>query len=144
MSSEGAKRFFYGWYIAGVCLLIYLFTNGMSIFVPQNLFPRFMETFAATEGQVSLTTGLMFGVTILLAPFAGALIDRFGPLRIIRIGLAVWFLVYVPYAWIQGSLQIFPWRVMAVLLAWGFFECLVAALLAGAVHRRLKPEYARY
>ena len=106
MSSHDTGKFFYGWYIAGTCLLIYLFTNGMSIFVPQNLFPRFMETFSATEGQVSLTTGLMFGVTIVVAPFAGFLVDRYGPLRIIRIGITIMAICFTLYPFVQSLRQL--------------------------------------
>lgn len=106
MSSPATGKFFYGWYVLAACLLIYLFTNGMTIFVPQNLFPRFMETFSATEGQVSLTTGLMFGVTIFLAPFAGYLIDRFGPLRIIRIGITILAICFTLYPFTQSIRQL--------------------------------------
>jgi MFS family permease len=106
MTSPNADKFFYGWYVCGACLVIYLFTNGMTIFVPQNLFPRFMETFSATEGQVSLTTGLMFGFTIFLAPFAGYLIDRFGPLRIIRIGIMILAICFTLYPFTQSIRQL--------------------------------------
>lgn len=106
MSSPATGKFFYGWYILATCLLIYLFTNGMTIFVPQNLFPRFMETFSATEGQVSLTTGLMFGVTIFVAPFGGYLIDRFGPLRIIRIGITILAICFTLYPFTQSIRQL--------------------------------------
>jgi len=106
VSRAPADRFFYGWFIAATCFLIYLFTNGMTIFVPQNLFPRFMETFDASAGQVSLTTGLMFGVTIIGAPFAGALVDRFGPLRVIRIGLAVMAICFTAYPFAQSIRQL--------------------------------------
>ena len=54
--------------IAAVCVLVYFFTNGMSLFVPQNLFPRFMETFGATPAEVSRTTAITFGISGLLAP----------------------------------------------------------------------------
>jgi MFS family permease len=106
LTGVGDRRGFFGWYVAAACLLIYLFTNGMSIFVPQNLFPRFMETFAATEGEVSLTTGIMFGVTIFVAPFAGALVDRFGPVRIIRIGLVIMALCFTAYPFAQSIRQL--------------------------------------
>jgi len=97
-------KFFYGWYIAGICVLVYFFTNGMTIFVPQNLFPRFMEDFAADAGQVSLTATITFLSTAVLAPFVGWLIDRLGVLRVIHAGLlflAVCFCLY-PFA---ASLQ---------------------------------------
>ena len=74
-------------WIAAVCVLVYFFTNGMALFVPQNLFPRFMETFGATPAEVSRTTAITFGISGLLAPFVGAAIDRFGAVRVMRTGL---------------------------------------------------------
>jgi len=106
-SSKKDSGFFYGWYIAGACLLIYFFTNGMTIFVPQNLFPRFMETFNATEGEVSLTVALMFGLTAILAPFAGALVDRFGPLRIIRVGICIMAICFAAYPFARSMMQLY-------------------------------------
>ncbi len=93
-------RFFYGWLIAAVCVLVYFFTNGMTIFVPQNLFPRFMEDFNADAGQVSITATISFLGTAVMAPFVGWLIDRIGVLRVIHAGLlflAVCFCLY-PFA----------------------------------------------
>ena len=93
------KRF-YGIYIVVCCALIYFFNNGMSLFVPQNLFPRFMAEFQATAAEVSRTIALTLLVAAVLAPFTGALIDRLGPLRILKIGL-VWTAVccaFYPFA----------------------------------------------
>lgn len=61
----------------------------MTLFVPQNLFPRYIETFGATTGQVSLTTTISLGLAALLAPFVGVIIDRAGVLRAIRSGLLI-------------------------------------------------------
>jgi MFS family permease len=83
--------------IAAVCVLVYFFTNGMSLFVPQNLFPRFMETFGATPAEVSRTTAITFGIAGLLAPFVGAAIDRFGVVRVIRTGLLVLGISFIAY-----------------------------------------------
>ncbi|HJP37863.1 MAG TPA: MFS transporter [Gammaproteobacteria bacterium] len=127
MTSERPGRRFYGWYIAGTCLLIYFFTNGMALFVPQNLFPRFMETFNATEGEVSLTTGLMFGLTAILAPFAGVLIDRFGPLRILRIGICIMAVCFAAYPFAQSLTQLY---VLHTGLAFGL---VLGGLLANVV-----------
>lgn len=98
------RRVFYGWTIAGVCVLVYFFTNGMTIFVPQNLFPRLMEDFSADAGQISITTTVTFLASAICAPFVGVLIDRLGVLRVIRTGLvllAIFFCLY-PFA---GSLM---------------------------------------
>jgi len=83
--------------IAAVCVLVYFFTNGMSLFVPQNLFPRFMETFGSTAAEVSRTTAITFAISGLLAPFVGAAIDRFGVVRVIRAGLLVLGLSFAAY-----------------------------------------------
>lgn len=88
--------------IAAVCVLVYFFTNGMSLFVPQNLFPRFMETFGATPAEVSRTTAITFGISGLLAPFVGAAIDRFGVVRVIRTGLLVLGSVFLAYPWARS------------------------------------------
>ncbi|MDX1576884.1 MAG: hypothetical protein R3266_00300 [Gemmatimonadota bacterium] len=69
---------------------------------------------------------------------------RSTPRTAARIGLAVWFLIYVPQGWFLYAFGLLPVVVVGALLAWAFIECLVAGLLAGVVHQRLKPEYARY
>ena len=88
---------FYGWYVAAGSIAIYFFTNGMTLFVPQNLFPRFIETFDATTGQVSLITATSLGVAALIAPFIGVIVDRAGVLRVIRTGLAVMAVCFCLY-----------------------------------------------
>ena len=101
------KRF-YGIYILVCSALFYFFFNGMSLFVPQNLFPRYMAEFQATAAEVSRTTALTLLVAAVMAPFTGSLIDRLGPLRIIRIGL-VWMAVccaFYPFASSLGQLYL--------------------------------------
>jgi len=88
---------FYGWYIASCCLVVFFFTNGLSLYVPQNLFPRFMETFDATPAEVSRTTAISFALAGLMAPFVGAAIDRLGVVRVIRTGLMVLALTFTAY-----------------------------------------------
>lgn len=95
---------FYGWYIAGCCLVVFFFTNGLSLYVPQNLFPRFMETFGATPAEISRTTAITFALAGIIAPFVGAAIDRLGVVRVIRTGLMVLALTFTAYPFAQ-SLQ---------------------------------------
>ncbi|MCH8320765.1 MAG: MFS transporter, partial [Acidobacteria bacterium] len=85
---EKANRF-YGTYVAGTSMLIYFFTNGMALFIPPNLFPRLMEEFQATAAEVSTTVAITHLVAALLAPFVGHLVDRFGVIRTLRVGLIV-------------------------------------------------------
>lgn len=101
------KRVFYGWFIAGICVLVYFFTNGMTIFMPQNLFPRLMAEFSANEGQVSLTSSITFLAAALMAPFVGALIDRAGVVRVIRAGLVVLTVCFGLYPFATSLQQLY-------------------------------------
>jgi MFS family permease len=80
---------FYGWYVAAGAVLIYFFTNGLAVFVPQSLAPRLMESFDATAAEIGRTSLITFTVSACLAPVAGALVDRWGVLRVLRSGLLV-------------------------------------------------------
>jgi len=105
--STAPRRVFYGWYIASIAVLAYFFTNGMSIWVPQNLFPRFMEDFNATAGDVSFSTGTTLLLSAWLAPFAGAMIDRYGVVRVMRTGLIVMAVSFVLYPFVQSLTQLY-------------------------------------
>ncbi len=98
---------FYGWYVAATSVAIYFFTNGMTLFVPQNLFPRFIETFDVTAAQVSLTTATSLGLAALMAPFIGAIVDRAGVLRVIRTGLAVMAVCFCLYPFARSITELY-------------------------------------
>lgn len=100
-------RIFYGWYVALAAFLIFMFTNGMSLFVPQNLFPRFMETFGASAAEISLTTAITLGTAGLLAPLIGIVIDRFGVIRIIRTGLIVLAICFSLYPFARSVTDLY-------------------------------------
>jgi sugar phosphate permease len=100
-------RIFYGWYVALAAFLIFMFTNGMSLFVPQNLFPRFMETFGVSAAEISLTTAITLGTAGLLAPLIGIVIDRFGVIRIIRTGLIVLAICFSLYPFARSVTDLY-------------------------------------
>jgi MFS family permease len=97
VNSRRDSKTFYGWYVAAASVAIYFFTNGMTLFVPQNLFPRFIETFNATPAQVSYMTATSLGLAALIAPFIGVIVDRAGVLRVIRAGLVVMAVCFCLY-----------------------------------------------
>jgi MFS family permease len=66
-----------------------------------------METFGATEGEISGTVALMFLLTAPLAPLAGFLIDRLGPLLIIRTGLIIMAVCFTLYPFAQSVLHLY-------------------------------------
>ena len=94
---DSKAQVFYGWYVAIGCTLIYFFTNAMTLFVPQTLFPRLMEDFGSSAAEISLTVTITLLFASLFAPFAGMLIDRFGPLKIMRIGIVLMAVTYSLY-----------------------------------------------
>ena len=100
-------RHFYGVYVAGTSMLIYFFTNGMLLFVPPNLFPRFMEEFQATEAEVSRTSAITHAVAALLAPLVGYLVDRFGVIRVLRTGLVLMAVCFTLYPFAQSLGQLY-------------------------------------
>ena len=116
-TSPPANKLFYGWWLAAVCVLVYFFTNGMTVFVPQNLFPRLMEDFAVDAGEVSRTVMVTFLGSAFLAPLAGWLIDRFGVLRVIHSGLIVLAICFGLYPFAESIMQLYvlhasKWLVM--------------------------------
>jgi MFS family permease len=123
----GRRPNFYGWYVAATAILIYFFTNGLSVFVPQNLAPRLMETFGATAAEVSRTTLVTFAVSACLAPFAGALVDRLGVLRVMRTGLVVLAVAFCAYPFARSMTQLY---VLHALLGMGLA---LAGLLVNVV-----------
>jgi len=62
----------------------------------------------------------------------------------IRVGLAVWFLLYVPLVSILGSLETLPRVVLGAIAAWGVVETVLAAWVGGLVHQLTRPDDARY
>jgi len=62
----------------------------------------------------------------------------------IRVGLAVWFVLYVPQLWLLGSREALPWNALGVMGAWGIVETVVAAWAGGLVHQLARPDDARY
>jgi len=62
----------------------------------------------------------------------------------IRVGLAVWLLLYVPTVSILGSLEVLPRIVLGAIAAWGVVETVLAAWAGGLVHQLTRPDDARY
>jgi len=120
MKANATRKVFYGWWLAAVCVLVYFFTNGMTIFVPQNLFPRLMEDFAVDAGQVSLTVTITFLGTAVLAPLAGWSIDRFGVVRVIHTGLFSLAICFGLYPFAETMTQLY---VLHVGFALGLVLC---------------------
>jgi MFS family permease len=65
-----------------------------------------METFSATPADIGGLTLRTFVVTACLAPFAGALIDRLGALRVLRLGMVVMAAAFCTYPFVRSLAQL--------------------------------------
>ncbi len=86
-SAVASPRIFYGWYIALAAVVIYFMTNGATVAVPPVFYPKFIEEFRSTEAAVTFCGAITLMLAGLLAPLGGALIDRFGVRRLMRVGI---------------------------------------------------------
>ncbi len=95
-----------------------------------------------TPGNIALRLG-MGGVTAWLY---AASRRRLGPtpFTAFRIGLAVWFVAYAPPIWALGGRGVVSGGALTMLAAWGLVETTLAAIVGGAVHRRLRRRTAYY
>jgi MFS family permease len=81
-----ARRFFYGWYIVGVGVLVHIagtfsFSSTLSIFLKP-----ITEELGVSRGAFSLIRTAEIGVAALLVPLLGPLVDRYGGRWLLVIG----------------------------------------------------------
>ncbi|MFC1873820.1 MFS transporter [Chloroflexota bacterium] len=79
-------KVFYGWYVTGACLLITLYSAGVSHFGFTAVLDPIAEEFGWSYAQISLATSLRGFEIGLLAPLMGFLVDRWGPRILISTG----------------------------------------------------------
>ena len=66
----------------------------MTLFVPQTLFPRLMEEFAVNEAEISLTVARTLLFASILSPISGILIDKYGAVTVLKVGVIIMGLIY--------------------------------------------------
>jgi MFS family permease len=78
---------YYGWVVAGACFLVYAMVSPLitsfSIF-----FVAVLRDFQWSRGQLSLSLAIYLVLVGAASPFAGSVVDRFGPRRVMLIGAA--------------------------------------------------------
>jgi MFS family permease len=83
------KRVFYGWWIVLAAFLNLFFSVGIIYYGFPVFYPALVTSLGFTRGQ--LTQGFLFGFVfagLFFGLLAGVLIDRLGPRRVIRFGIA--------------------------------------------------------
>jgi MFS family permease len=122
-------EFFYSWVIVGITAIILIGATGVRSAPGVMILPMQGETgWALSTLSLAVSSGLLlFGLT---APFSGALMDRFGPRKMVLIGLALLIVSLVASARMSAQWQLFLfWGVLSG-IGTGFIGTVLGATVA--------------
>ena len=88
-ANRKSPRIFYGWWIVGACFMVALYMGGVIFYGFTALFEPFVEEFGWSYAQISFAASLRGLEAGLLTPFIGILVDRWGPRRVIFLGVII-------------------------------------------------------
>jgi MFS family permease len=114
---DNKNRFFYGWIIAVASGLGIAFS--VMVFVPTVigfLVGPLGKEYGWSATQVILATSFATISTILVAPFLGAIVDRFGARRVITFSFIVEALLIASFRYIDSNIYLFYARYAALAL----------------------------
>lgn len=100
----------------------------LGVFVTSSLAPLLQADGIVTAAGLGVATAVFFGVSAVVAPIGGRLADRFGSVRVMRVGL-----VTAAAAMLIVAAGVTGWRALSVLLG-----------LAGATNGAIQPSTNRY
>jgi sugar phosphate permease len=126
LSQRLARRVYYGWIVVGVAAITVLVAAGIRA-APSLLIHPLEEEFGWARASISISASLGLLLFGLASPVAGAMIDRFGPRRLMLGGILV-----VGISTLLGSTVTHLWQLH---LFWGLLSGLgtgMAAAVLGA------------
>jgi sugar phosphate permease len=82
-----SPKLFYGWWIVGACFLLSVLSGGIFIIGFTAFIEPIVNEFGWSYAQVSLAASLRGANVGLLAPLMGILVDRWGPRRLLFVGV---------------------------------------------------------
>ena len=88
-------RIFYGWWIVFVATFLAAIASGSYSAGFSAFFLSLIEEFDVSRGALSSVVSIASLLTALTAPFQGYLIDRFGPRRVMYVGIAMMGLGFI-------------------------------------------------
>ncbi len=128
---QKSPRVFYGWYIVSACVLITLYTGGISYFGFTAVLDPIAHEFGWSYAQISLGASLR-GLEIgLLAPLMGFLVDRWGPRRL---GLIGSFLLCAGFLLFSRISSIVEFYAAFILIAVGLSTCTQTPLMTAVTN----------
>jgi MFS family permease len=117
---EAAQPFYYGWAIVGVSFLVLglisLVISSFALF-----YVPVLHTFNWSRGSTAIMMSIYLVVSGITAPFAGGLIDRFGPRRVMPLGA---FATGCAMLWLSRSTSLWHFYI-----AFGIVAALGSAML---------------
>jgi MFS family permease len=117
MNQTVSTRFFYGWWVVLAAFLNLFFAVGLVFYGLPVFYTSLVDSLHFTRSQVA--QGLLLGFVI-VAPafgFMGALIDRIGPRRVLRVGVV---LVAVSLVLMGGMTRLWEYYILCVVYVVGY------------------------
>ncbi|MCS7019036.1 MAG: MFS transporter [Cytophagales bacterium] len=116
------RNFFYGWFVLAAAFILFavvtIGVNGLPL-----LNVSLKEIFGWTHEQVTRGPSILYFVVAIVSPFAGALVDRFGPRLMMAIGSALTVIGLLLYPLITQ-----PWHLVGI-----YILCAGSITLGGAI-----------
>ena len=91
----GPGRMFYGWWIVFVAMFLAAIASGTFFAGFSAFFLSLIEEFDVSRGALSTVVSIAHVQTALTAPFQGYVMDRFGPRRVMYVGIAMMGLGFI-------------------------------------------------
>jgi MFS family permease len=109
----GVSGIYYGWIIVAVALISMAFWFGIrssfSVF-----YVALLEDFAWSRGETAAVQSVALITYTVLAPLVGGLIDRFGPRRIVAVGVVILATGFVLCAFVKTLVQLYVYYGMVM------------------------------
>jgi sugar phosphate permease len=134
-TSAGARRWF-PWLTAVTAMLVLLVSNGLTATALSVYDEALLAEFGWSRGELKFRDLVTFWLVALAAPFAGALVDRLGPRRMLSAGCVLLATAYALYSRLESLPMLYAIHVVLALglLGAGTMTCVI--LVSGWFHRQ--------
>jgi sugar phosphate permease len=131
------RGLYYGWYIVGAASLIQLLQNGLLMQAYGTYIPVLREEFGWSSAALAAAFSLQRVESGLLGPLQGWMLDRWGPQRIITIGMIILGFGFMAFSQINSLLTFYiAFVVMAVGASLSGFMSLTTTIVNWFERRR--------
>ena len=134
----GPGRMFYGWWLVFVATFLAAIASGTYFTGFSAFFLSLIEEFDLSRGALSTVASIAHLQTALTAPFQGYLTDRFGPRRVMYVGIAMMGLGFILISTAQSFILFAVYLIVFIPMGaqMGFLFPTLAAIANWFVKRR--------